>query len=91
MLCVRDISACVLSVFLTSSSISSAQQDEHKSKSSTIGRIASGVPAAPIYDSQNRPITAGGFVDKGPVIFEDIYGVHKRPRPLSHRIVTQAF
>jgi len=69
---VRDISVCVLSVFLTSSGISRAQQDKQKSESSTIGGIASGVPAAPIYDSQNRPITAGGFVDKGPVIFEDV-------------------
>ena len=36
-----------------------------------MGGIASGAVAAPIYDSQNRPITAGGFVDRGPVIFED--------------------
>ena len=34
--------------------------------------IASGVSAAPVYDAQRRPITAGGFVDSGPVIFEDI-------------------
>jgi hypothetical protein len=37
-----------------------------------MGGIASGVVAAPIYDSHNRPITAGGFVEKGPVIFEDV-------------------
>jgi hypothetical protein len=36
------------------------------------GGIASGVAATPVYDAQKRPITAGGFVDKGPVIFEDI-------------------
>jgi hypothetical protein len=34
--------------------------------------ISSGVSAAPVYDAQQRPITAGGFVDSGPVIFEDI-------------------
>jgi len=34
--------------------------------------IASGVIAAPVYDEKRRPITAGGFVDKGPVVFEDI-------------------
>jgi hypothetical protein len=34
--------------------------------------IASGVASKPVYDEQNRPITAGGFVDKGPIIFEDI-------------------
>ncbi len=30
-----------------------------------------GVHAA-VLDSQNRPITAGGFVDRGPVIFKDV-------------------
>jgi hypothetical protein len=37
-----------------------------------MGGIASGVAAAPVYDEQKRPITAGGFVDKGTVVFEDI-------------------
>ena len=27
---------------------------------------------APIHDADNRPITAGGMVEKGPVVFEDI-------------------
>ncbi|MFP5236183.1 MAG: CRTAC1 family protein [Acidobacteriota bacterium] len=27
---------------------------------------------APVHDAQNRPITAGGFVDKGPMIFKDV-------------------
>jgi enediyne biosynthesis protein E4 len=35
------------------------------------GGIATGVSAAPVYDAQKCPITAGGFVDKGPIIFED--------------------
>lgn len=33
---------------------------------------ATGPPQAAQYDSQHRPITAGGFVTKGPVVFEDI-------------------
>ncbi len=37
-----------------------------------MGGIASGVAAASMCDAQKRPITAGGFVEKGPVIFEDI-------------------
>ena len=37
-----------------------------------MGGIASGVASKPVYDEQNRPITAGGFVEKGPLIFEDI-------------------
>ncbi len=68
---VRDMSVCVLIVFLISLRISSAQQDKQKPQSG-MGGIASGVVAAPVYDSLNRPITAGGFVDKGPVVFEEI-------------------
>src|ERR1035437_4361184 len=37
-----------------------------------MGGIAGGMGAAPVYDEQKRPITAGGFVDSGPVVFEDI-------------------
>src|SRR5208337_4490481 len=37
-----------------------------------MGGIAAGVASAPVYDELKRPITAGGFVDKGPVVFEDI-------------------
>jgi hypothetical protein len=37
-----------------------------------MGGIAGGLGAAPVYDEQRRPITAGGFVDKGPVVFKDI-------------------
>ena len=33
---------------------------------------STGVAAKAIYDEQHRPITAGGFVDKGPVVFADI-------------------
>jgi hypothetical protein len=36
------------------------------------GGNATGGVHAPIHDAENRPITAGGFVDKGPVIFQDI-------------------
>jgi hypothetical protein len=34
--------------------------------------IAGGLGAAPVYDAEKRPITAGGFVSSGPVIFQDI-------------------
>ena len=33
---------------------------------------ATGGEFAPVLDSENRPITAGGFVKEGPVIFKDI-------------------
>jgi enediyne biosynthesis protein E4 len=34
--------------------------------------IAGGVAAPAQYDEQHRAITAGGFVDRGPVVFQDI-------------------
>ena len=36
------------------------------------GGIAGGLGAKPVYDELKRPITAGGFVDTGAVVFEDI-------------------
>jgi hypothetical protein len=34
--------------------------------------IAGGLGAAPVYDAEKRPITAGGFADSGPVVFQEI-------------------
>ncbi len=34
--------------------------------------MSSGPAAAAVYDAQHRPITAGGFVDGGVVVFQDI-------------------
>jgi len=39
---------------------------------SGMGGIAGGLGAAAVYDEQKRPITAGGFVDTGTVVFQDI-------------------
>jgi len=36
-----------------------------------MGGISSAGTFAPVYDAQKRPITAGGFVDSGPVVFAD--------------------
>jgi enediyne biosynthesis protein E4 len=35
------------------------------------GGISSAGTFAPVYDAEKRPITAGGFVDNGTVVFED--------------------
>jgi enediyne biosynthesis protein E4 len=61
----RAILAAVLSIAATAPGVCGAQQ-------SGGGGIASGPAAAPVYDAQKRPITAGGFVDRGPVVFKDI-------------------
>jgi hypothetical protein len=36
------------------------------------GVVSTGAAHAAILDSEKRPITAGGFVDSGPVVFQDI-------------------
>jgi hypothetical protein len=37
-----------------------------------MGGNATGGTFAPVYDEQKRPITAGGFVDSGTVVFQDV-------------------
>jgi enediyne biosynthesis protein E4 len=37
-----------------------------------MGGISSAGTFAPVYDAQKRPITAGGFVDHGTIVFEDV-------------------
>jgi enediyne biosynthesis protein E4 len=49
----------------------SAQKPEQQKPGGMGGGIASAGVFAPVYDEQHRPITAGGFVDKGVVVFED--------------------
>ena len=36
------------------------------------GGVATGVASVPQYDAQKRPITAGGFVENGTRVFEDV-------------------
>jgi hypothetical protein len=38
----------------------------------SMGGNATGGTFAPVFDAEQRPITAGGFVDAGPVIFQDV-------------------
>jgi enediyne biosynthesis protein E4 len=37
-----------------------------------MGGMATGAQSAAVYDAQHRPITAGGFVKTGPIIFQNI-------------------
>jgi enediyne biosynthesis protein E4 len=43
-----------------------------KAQASGMGTVNTGPPRAAVLDSEHRPITAGGFVKTGPVIFEDV-------------------
>jgi enediyne biosynthesis protein E4 len=71
--CVRGLLVGVLTaaVFLPidNRAQTSAGQNSEKSQQ---GGNATGGTFAPVYDAQKRPITAGGFVDSGPVVFKDI-------------------
>ena len=54
----------------------SAQDDQSgmssRARSQDQGGAATGKPHSPVRDKQNRVITAGGFVDGAPVVFEDL-------------------
>jgi len=68
---VRDSVFSALLIFLILHAPGRAQQPVQPA-SSGMGGIASAGVFAPVYDEHRRPITAGGFVDKGTVVFEDV-------------------
>ncbi|MCU1299148.1 MAG: ASPIC/UnbV [Acidobacteriaceae bacterium] len=50
-----------------------SQADAHAVQSSpSPGGMSTAGAHAPVLDNQKRPITAGGFVDKGPIVFRDV-------------------
>jgi enediyne biosynthesis protein E4 len=51
--------------------LSFAQSQVPATQSTGSGNATGGAHAA-VHDAENRPITAGGFVTSGPVIFEDV-------------------
>jgi enediyne biosynthesis protein E4 len=66
----------MLTAFLLSQNSSRCQTPESQHSPETGTSMTPGVSTGgshpPVLDSQNRPITAGGFVKTGPVVFEDI-------------------
>src|SRR5579884_1713633 len=49
-----------------------AQKPVEGSQPVASGGVSTGAPHPVVLDSQHRPITAGGFVSSGPVIFKNI-------------------
>jgi hypothetical protein len=49
-----------------------AQSPQPQQQSGMSGGISSAGTFAPVYDAQKRPITAGGFVEHGTVVFQDV-------------------
>jgi hypothetical protein len=48
------------------------QKPEEGAQSPAVGGVNTGGAHAAVLDAEHRPITAGGFVKTGPVVFEDI-------------------
>src|SRR6266436_1855196 len=61
-----------LAVFAVSALIQCGWAQQRMSGSRQQPGIAAGSAHAPVLDSKQRPITAGGFVDGAPVMFRDI-------------------
>ena len=53
------------------SQASTAQPEKPKPAAASNGGTSTAGTFAPVYDADHRPITAGGLVDKGPIVFED--------------------
>jgi enediyne biosynthesis protein E4 len=64
----RGLLVTAVSVSVFACGVCRGQQDQPKPQQGGMGGISSGVSAAPVFDDQKRPITAGGFVDSGPMI-----------------------
>jgi hypothetical protein len=63
-----------LMVFCLAACAVAQEQTEpaHTTPPQTPGVVSTGAAHAAVLDSLKRPITAGGFVDSGPIIFQDI-------------------
>ncbi len=66
------ITLCVPATGLAQSSEQAVQPYQQSSATPQQGGSATGGTFAPVLDSEKRPITAGGFVKSGPVVFKDI-------------------
>src|SRR2546421_4136875 len=72
-----------ISAWLWPGAATQGPQDRKAEKPKPTG-VATGAPHAPVKDAMSRPITAGGFVDDGPILFIDITkqaGLDKIPPP----------
>ena len=66
-----NVFACVV-VPLLFAAVGVTQQTTPPENRAQQNGASTGMAHAPIKDSLSRPITAGGFVDNGPVVFSDI-------------------
>ncbi len=68
----RSIRARALLVVVCAACVAAQEKTEPAlAAPQTPGVVSTGGAHAAVLDSEKRPITAGGFVDRGPVVFED--------------------
>ncbi len=65
------LAAMVLPAWLWQNAASQEAEERRPQKPEPAG-VATGAPDAPVKDALSRPITAGGFVEGGPIVFMDI-------------------
>ncbi len=64
--------ACVLLVPYSASMALATQQGQQDGMQQSQGGMANAGPQKAEFDSQHRPVTAGGFVKTGPIIFQNV-------------------
>ncbi|MGO9086108.1 MAG: CRTAC1 family protein [Candidatus Sulfotelmatobacter sp.] len=64
--------ALLVVVWAVCSAAQEKTEPAHATPPQTPGVVSTGGAHAAVLDSEKRPITAGGFVDDGPVVFQDI-------------------
>jgi enediyne biosynthesis protein E4 len=64
--------ACAICLVVVVGGARAQTTPDPKAQASGMGTVNTGPPRAAVLDSEHRPITAGGFVKTGPVIFEDV-------------------
>jgi enediyne biosynthesis protein E4 len=64
--------ALVVAFFTASAAAQEPVEPPHNTSPQASGVVSTGAAHAAVLDSEKRPITAGGFVDSGPVVFQDI-------------------
>jgi enediyne biosynthesis protein E4 len=64
--------ALVTEARLAPAPVSAASQQGDSSRQASGGGMANAGPQQAVFDNEHRPITAGGFVKTGPVIFQDV-------------------
>ena len=66
-----SVRACALVAVALAACAAAQEKTEPAPPAQTPGVVSTGGAHAAVLDSEKRPITAGGFVDSGPVVFQD--------------------